>query len=773
MPAAPQTHADEIPAHALSALLEALPAAAIAIEPSGRVRFANQRAMRLLGYDDAELHALEGDALVPPELRTRYRELRQVCFERGSPPEAGARTDFAFMTKDGHPLRTGAEFGRLRTSEGALGLVLLATPSLAPRSEEKFARIVDMSPLAIGVTELATGRVLEVNDAFERTFRVTRERALGRTLIELGFWQNAADRVRMIELVKQHGAVRDYEVQGRTLTGEPLVLLLSSEPITLGDTPCLVTFAHDVTLQRRAESGLRASEEKFAKAFHITPYSVSIVDLETDRYIDVNEGFERLFECKRDQIVGRRVGEVGLWSDPEQRMRLLAAVRKHGLVRDQPALGQTLDGKPRYGNMSAQIIEISGRDCLLTFARDMTEQVEAERVKGELEAQLRDAQKLEALGTLAGGIAHDFNNILGAIVAYTDLIHMEHADAAAVKEYVGELQHASNRARDLVLQILTFSRRQKHERRPARIDIAVREALKLLRSTLPATIEIDSHIDQEAPIVLADLSQIHQIVMNLGTNAAHAMRDRPGRLSVRLESVDVSDVTARSRTDLRPGRNARLTVGDTGSGMDAYTRKRIFEPFFTTKAPGEGTGLGLAVVHGIVREHEGSIAVESRLGQGTIFELHFPEHPNELSDDVELASTLERGQGEHVLLVDDEPALRHSISRLLERLGYKVTTLASPAEALQVFCGDKRAFDLVLTDLSMPGMTGVDMAKEMLAARPDVPIVVMSGFTATWTPEALQAMGVRSLISKPISAALLASTVRETLDQPAPRPPVG
>jgi CheY-like chemotaxis protein len=257
--------------------------------------------------------------------------------------------------------------------------------------------------------------------------------------------------------------------------------------------------------------------------------------------------------------------------------------------------------------------------------------------------------------------------------------------------------------------------------------------------------------------------------MNLGTNAAHAMRDRAGRLTVRLESVDVSDVTARSRTDLRPGRNVRLTVGDTGSGMDAYTRKRIFEPFFTTKAPGEGTGLGLAVVHGIVRDHEGSIAVESRLGQGTTFELHFPEHPSELSNDVELASTLERGQGEHVLLVDDEPALRHSISRLLERLGYKVTSLPSPAEALQLFWGDKAAFELVLTDLSMPGMTGVDMAKEMLAARPEVPIVVMSGFTATWTPEALQALGVRRLLGKPITAALLASTVRETLDEPLPR----
>jgi CheY-like chemotaxis protein len=303
-----------------------------------------------------------------------------------------------------------------------------------------------------------------------------------------------------------------------------------------------------------------------------------------------------------------------------------------------------------------------------------------------------------------------------------------------------------------------------------RLGVIVREAVKLLRSTLPASIQLECYVEQDAPMVMADLSQIHQVVMNLCTNAAHAIGTRPGRIVVRLERVEISDLAVRTRPDLRPGPNARLSVSDTGCGMDAYTCKRIFEPFFTTKAPGEGTGLGLAVVHGIVREHEAAISVQSRPGEGSTFELHFPEHPDELSDESELSTTLLRGRGEHVLVVDDEPQIRFAISRLLERLGYRVTARPYPDEALETFGRDPSAFSLVLTDLTMPTMNGVDLARQILIASPETRVLVMSGYSPTWNAESLRQIGVRGLLTKPITLLALSSSVRNALDDLTPAP---
>jgi len=631
-------------------------------------------------------------------------------------------------------------------------------------SPEKYAQIVRISPVGIAVTELYSARLLDVNPAFEQTFRVSRDIAIGRTLIELGCWENPADRLVMIERIIAEGSVHDYEVRARTYTGEPLRVLLSSEQVVIQGIPCLVTFVHDVTEQVAAERALRESEEKFATAFRVSPFSMSILDRETDVYLDVNQGFERMFECSREQVIGRTVGELGLWAEPEQRQPLLA-LRERGPVREYPVVGLTFKGKLLRGSVSSELIELGGRECILSIERDLTAQYQAEQMRGELERQLREAQKLEALGTLAGGIAHDFNNILGAILAYTDLMKLDIEDPVALASHIGELRSAGGRARDLVRQILTFSRRENPERRPVRLDAVVREALKLLRAALPATVELEIFIAPQLPVVLADPSQIHQVLMNLSTNAAHAMRERTGKLSVRLEAVDVTSSAAAARGDLNSGRYVRLTVSDTGHGMDAYALKRLFEPFFTTKPPGEGTGLGLSVVHGIVRGHDGSIAVHSLLGEGTTFELHFPEHPAELTAEADVASTLINGRGEHLLLVEDEPMLRQSLARLLDRLGYRVSARHHPVAALELFFNDPSAIDLVLTDLTMPALTGVEMARQMLGAHPDARILLMSGYSPTWNRDSVRELGIRELMTKPIAASVLAGMLRQTLDE--------
>jgi CheY-like chemotaxis protein len=296
-----------------------------------------------------------------------------------------------------------------------------------------------------------------------------------------------------------------------------------------------------------------------------------------------------------------------------------------------------------------------------------------------------------------------------------------------------------------------------------KLDLAVREAVKLLRSSLPSSVVIQSSFDEQAPCVLADASQVHQVVMNLGTNAAHAMRDHGGELTLRVELLVVDDELARRRPDLRPGRYARVVVKDTGQGMDDATLKRIFEPFFTTKKQGEGTGLGLAVVHGIVRDHDGAIAVESRIGDGTTVEVFFPEHMGEPAATQAAPSMLPKGRGERLLVVDDEEALCVSLTHLLTRLGYQVVAKSRPEDALALYRERPSEFALVLTDLTMPGMTGLQLAEQILSIEPRAKVALMSGFSGTWTPASVRLLGLVDMLVKPLSAAALAEGISRAL----------
>ncbi|HSU41007.1 MAG TPA: ATP-binding protein, partial [Polyangiaceae bacterium] len=347
-----------------------------------------------------------------------------------------------------------------------------------------------------------------------------------------------------------------------------------------------------------------------------------------------------------------------------------------------------------------------------------------------------------------------------------ELIKLDIQLPQQIETYLAELRRAGERAKDLVQQILTFSRRQPQQRRPMRLEQVVREALNLLRSTLPATIELDVRLAADAPVVLADPTLIHQVLMNLGTNAAHAMGGGVGRLTVELDDAVLDETAARARPELLPGRYARLGVRDDGSGMDADTLKHVFEPFFTTKGPGEGTGLGLAVVHGIVRDHEGAIFVESEPGRGTGVTVYLPEHAVELEGSSEPSPELVRANGETVLFIDDEAVLCRSVSGLLERLGYRVTARSDPAEALALFRKKPDAFDVVLTDLTMPGLTGVDVAREVLRVAPHKPVLLMSGYSSSWTAESVRTLGVIDLIAKPLGAARLSQSLAAALAKP-------
>ncbi len=380
-----------------------------------------------------------------------------------------------------------------------------------------------------------------------------------------------------------------------------------------------------------------------------------------------------------------------------------------------------------------------------------------------LESQLRQSQKMEAIGTLAGGIAHDFNNILAAMFGYYHLLEQEVMGNAAAEENIQQLYQAADRAKDLVRQILTFSRQREQKREIIRLDTVVKEAARFLRASLPAHIKIEMNLAADVPAVLADPTQIHQVTMNLATNAQHAMEGRPGILTVNLDSFQPDENFIRMHPEFRPIQYVRLTVADTGHGMEASTLERIFEPFYTTKPVGKGTGLGLAVVHGIMQSHEGNIAVESQVGRGTTFELYFPAQKPDAAVAESAIFNVPCGQGQKVLLLDDEPILTTVLERLLIRLNYQVTSRNSAREAVALFQQDPAQFDLVITDLTMPEMNGLEVARQIRAIRPNLPILLASGFSSAMMPEDMREAGIFELIEKPASMASLAEVVRRAL----------
>jgi signal transduction histidine kinase/CheY-like chemotaxis protein len=376
--------------------------------------------------------------------------------------------------------------------------------------------------------------------------------------------------------------------------------------------------------------------------------------------------------------------------------------------------------------------------------------------------QLRQAQRLEALGVLAGGIAHDFNNILAAILGYAELLREDSAPDSLQHANLEQIVKASNRARELVHQILAFSRRVQSERKPLQLQPIIDEALQLLRATLPKAIQIRTRVDARCGPVLADAIQIHQILMNLATNAYHAMREQGGVLEVGLEEVLVNPAAVQLQPDFKEGIYVQLTVSDTGYGMAPRTLERIFDPDFTTKPIGEGTGMGLAVVQGIVKGYGGAITVRSQPGKGTLFHLFFPRCKESEAKAVPAATGMPRGQG-NILFVDDEEQIVHSNRQLLERLGYHVTGMVSSLAALAAFRARPARFDLVITDLTMPKLTGVELLQELRQIRPDIPVILCTGFSENVMAETIKSLEINAFITKPVTSREMAQVLHKVL----------
>jgi len=375
---------------------------------------------------------------------------------------------------------------------------------------------------------------------------------------------------------------------------------------------------------------------------------------------------------------------------------------------------------------------------------------------------------MEAIGTLASGIAHDFNNILATILGNIDLARQDAGSNWQALVSLDEIQKAGFRARDLVQQILTFSRRQPTLHRVISLAAVVEETVQLLRATLPGGVRIECRCAADTPSVLADPTQVQQVVLNLGTNAAHAMEGQPGRIDILVESVTLDDASTQSNFSLRPGRYARVVVSDTGHGMDRATLRRIFEPFFTTKPPGRGTGLGLSVAHGIMQAHEGAIVAHSEPGKGSSFELYFPRAQGVADTRAirEVATPASEGRGQHVLYIDDDEAHLFLIKRTMERWGYRVSAYLEQREALDALRAGAEHIDLVITDFKMPGMSGTEVAQAIRRVRPELPVVVISGYINEELREQAAAAGVRELVFKAQEIEELRDVVQRLIPPP-------
>jgi PAS domain S-box-containing protein len=422
--------------------------------------------------------------------------------------------------------------------------------------------------------------------------------------------------------------------------------------------------------------------------------------------------------------------------------------------------GETWVGAYSFSPIRSEEGTIAGA---VVVARDITELKQAAQSRRQLEEKLRQAQKMESIGTLAGGIAHDFNNILFPMIGFAELLKDEVQADSPLQDYIDEILIGANRSRDLVQRILTFSRKGDQVIRPIRLHAVIGEALDLLRPTLPATIDIKREIDTSCGVVLADPTQIHQIVMNLATNAFHAMEEDGGVLTVRLEMVALSPA-ASPGSELQPGDYALLTVSDTGAGIPATVMDRIFDPYFTTKGAGKGTGLGLSVVLGIVKTHGGDIRIESGSCKGTDIRVYLPIKAQENIPDVSEDDEPVQGGTESVLLVDDEAAVIRMESRMLERLGYQVTSFTESSDALEAFENDSASFDLVISDMTMPNMTGLKLAQKLLSIRPEIPIIICTGYSEKLSRENAASIGIKDILIKPVAKSEVAKTVRRALD---------
>jgi PAS domain S-box-containing protein len=588
------------------------------------------------------------------------------------------------------------------------------------------------------------GRIVDANQAACRSLGYTREELLSLTVPDVDSEYNAQVWPDHFAELRRNGSLT-FESTHRTKDGRLFPVEIVASHIRIGGEERNCAFIRDITERKRQAAEVLAARNQLAATLDAIPDLLFEMDLQ-GRYLACHAPRKDLLAAPVEDLLGRTVDEI---LPPAAAQTCLAALQEawrtgasDGHQIELPVAGASLWFE---FSVARKPVPPGEAPRFILLSRDITERRRTQARQAELESQLRESQKMEALGTLAGGIAHDFNNIVAAIIGNAELARQDVGDGHPALESLNEIRKASRRAKNLVRQILAFGRRQNLERKVISLAPVLQEAEQLLRATLPARVALDVRCDPATPAVFADASQIEQVILNLCTNAWQAVQDvqQDGRIRLQLQPQTRSGVVY-----------AALCVRDNGAGMDAATSARIFEPFFTTKPPGQGTGLGLSVVHGILKEHEAEIEVHSEPGQGTEFVILFPAAPGERPGKpaAGTGSASAAARGKHVLYVDDEEAIVFLMQRLLERQGYRVSGFTSPVQALTAIQARPGDFDLAVTDYNMPEMSGLEVAQALKRIRPDLPVAMASGYITDELRQKAPGCGVDQLIYKPNTA---------------------
>lgn len=626
-------------------------------------------------------------------------------------------------------------------------------------SEEKYSKLFNSEIDAIIVVDAKTQKIIDANEAFLKLYGYTRKESTQLKVPDIS--AEPEQTASTIQKTARAGHMRIRKRHHRKKDGTEIIVDIAAATFMLQDRTIIFARIKDITELVNSGKKLIELEKRYRIAFTTSPDAININKMD-GTYVDINEGFTKLTGYTREDAIGKSSIDMNIWADPEDRRTLMQGLLRSRHVENLEADFRMKDGSIKTALMSANILLLNGEPHILSITRDITARKKAEEEKTRLETQLRQIYKMEAIGTMAGGIAHDFNNILTIILGNADLARFVLQDNKPAKQYIEKIVEASGRAKEMVRQILAFSRQAKQDLIPVKPHMVFGETLKLLRSTIPSSVDIQQDLDRQCPTIKADPTQLHQVLMNLCTNAAHSMDDK-GTLTISLREVKLNSSDARRRGNIQPGSYAMLTVTDSGKGMSPEVVERIFDPFFTTKKVGEGTGMGLSVVHGIVQNHGGAISVESRPGQGTTFMVYFPaikEAPAVIKD---IDAPKHLGD-ERILFVDDEEDLASLVAEMLRLHGYQVTSMTSGIAALETFTAAPHDFDMVITDQTMPKISGMDLAEALLKVRPDLPIILCTGYSAKISHEAAAKIGIAEYFLKPFNAKELLRSIRKVLD---------
>ena len=740
-------------------ILETVRKPFLVLEKNGTVLFANQRfldsynitAEQIIGYDLFSIACREWDIVA-------LRNLIKIVLAEKETIEDDYEIDYTFP-------RLGHKFLKVNcqcTSFEELDreVLLLSIEDYTKRklqeqalvaSEDRFRRLFETSHDGLLLVNKETGIINEVNAALTEILGVARDEIIGKQIQEAGIVSPQIDLPSLMEKLTATGFYAFDNV---------LINLKSSLPfpaqITFTDRSTVIQCnIRDISERILEKEVLQKTAKEWQTTFNAVPDLITVLDRDL-HILRANDAFLRFFSLTAGELEGRYCYEVFEGLDTLcsgcPASATLRDLKLHSEVISHPGLGK------KFQITTAPILgENKKLLSMILVARDITD-IE------ELERQLRQAQKMEAIGTLAGGIAHDFNNILAPILGYVEISLESTVPGSQLSADLNQVLQATNRAKELVKQILTFSRQSEGELKPLKIQFVLKETLKLLRASIPANIEIKENIDPNCSAIMADPTHIHQVLMNLCTNSYQAMLETGGIIRVSLAEVVIGPHDHINKFELIFGPHVLLEVSDSGPGIHREIIDKIFEPYFTTKGKGKGTGLGLAVVYGIVKSYEGAITVYSEPGKGTSFRVYLPAIATEpVAMQIEKSDPLPRGK-DRILLIDDEVMIISMMEKMLSGLGYSVSAFSSSEDALNAFRAQPDNYDLVITDMTMPKITGNKLAEEILSVRPEMPIILCTGFSHLVSKEKAQEIGIRRYLTKPVLKKDLAIAVREVLD---------